>query len=83
METINIVLAIILYFALPILVIFGVIVLIRRKRQKDAGRYESIKNKPLEKDDIRSVKADEAREARKEKDPPKNIDPETGRRPDQ
>lgn len=81
METFNIISAILIYFVLPILVIFGVMVLIRRKREKEAGRASSVKDKPLDKDDFRDIKADEAREARHTKPKPKNIDPETGEQP--
>lgn len=82
METLNIISAILIYLVLPVIVIFGVMVLIRRKRQKEAGQTSSVKDKPLRKDDLHDVKADEGREARHTKPAPKNVDPETGEQPD-
>lgn len=82
METLNIINAILIYIVLPIIVIFGVIVFIRRKRLKESGRISSLKEKPLGKDDIRDIQADEAREARHTKETPKNVDPETGKQPE-
>lgn len=81
METVNIISAILIYFILPVVVMFGVMILIRRKRQKNAGRYSSMKNQPLNKNAIRDLKEEESYDARHTKPSPENIDPETGEKP--
>ena len=80
METVNIIFAILIYFVLPVVVILGVIVIFRRKRLREMGK--SAEHRPLNKEDISDIQADESKEARHIKPSPKNIDPDTGSQPD-
>ncbi|MGK7392470.1 MAG: hypothetical protein ACNS60_19100 [Candidatus Cyclobacteriaceae bacterium M2_1C_046] len=67
METTEIIAAILIYFVLPVLVIFGTMMILRRKREKDAGRIKSTKEKDVKATEIKDIKAEEAREARHKK----------------
>lgn len=67
METSEIIFAILVYFVLPVLVIFGTMVLLRRKREKDAGRIKSTGDKKVKANEISDIKAEEAKEARHNK----------------
>lgn len=67
METTEIISTILIFFVLPVLVIFGTMMILRRKREKDAGRIKSTKDKKVKATEIKDIKAEEAREARHEK----------------
>ena len=81
METVNIISAIFIYLILPLVIIIGLIIFFRRHRDKKAGRINSLSEEPLSKKDLHDVKEDEGKVARHQKQAPKNIDPETGRQP--
>ena len=56
METLDVISAILIYFVLPVLVIFGTMVLLRRKREKYAGRIKSTGDKKVKAKEINYMK---------------------------
>ncbi|WP_155176870.1 hypothetical protein [Fulvivirga kasyanovii] len=52
MEFTEIISTILVYFVLPVLVIFGVMYWIRRKRDKEAGRKPSKKMKSIKEEEL-------------------------------
>ena len=78
MEVSELIGTILLYFILPVLVILGTMVILRRKREKDAGRRKSTTQDNVKPKEIKDIKEEESYDARHNKPSPPNKEVDYG-----